>query len=107
MKRLGYSLLVLALGIGGAVPSADTSMAQQDRSAASAATAGFIAGAAVGAAVSGSRHSPQIIINGRPRPGPCRSYSPRAGFTCYPCQQACYRPNGAYAPNLTWTEFRR
>jgi hypothetical protein len=110
MRRLGYSLLLLALGVGGAVPTADTTLAQ--RRAAGAAAAGFIAGAAVGAAISGSRHSPQVIV---PDYGPRRpggggwgaSYSPRAGFTCYPRQQACYRPNGAYAPNLTWTEFRR
>jgi hypothetical protein len=79
----------------------------QDRSAVAAgAVAGAIAGAAVGAAISGSTHSPQIIVNGRP-PRPGASYSPRPGFTCYPRQQACYRANGAYAPNLTWTEFRR
>ena len=103
MRRFAYCLSLLALGVGGAIPSATTSMAQ-DRSAAAA--AGFIAGAAVGAAISGATHSPQIIVNGRP-PRPDASYSPRPGFTCYPRQQACYRPNGAYAPNLTWTEFRR
>jgi hypothetical protein len=104
MRRLGYSLLLLALGVGGAVPSAG--MAQDRSAVAAGAVAGAIAGAAVGAAISGSTHSPQIIVNGRP-PRPGASYSPRPGFTCYPRQQACYRANGAYAPNLTWTEFRR
>ena len=103
MRRLGSSLLLLALGVAGAVPPAGTALAQ-DRAAAAA--AGFIAGTAVGAAIGGATHSPQIIVNGRP-PRPGASYSPRPGFTCYPRQQACYRPNGAYAPNLTWTEFRR
>jgi hypothetical protein len=106
VRRLGYSLLLLALGIGGAIPTAYTTMAQRR---AAAAAGGFIAGAAVGAAISGSTLAPQIIVNnyGPTHPGGWASYSPRPGFTCDPRPQACYRANGAYAPNLTWTEFRR
>ena len=106
MSRLGFSLLLLALGAAAAAPPAGAASA---KSTAAAAAAGAIAGVAVGAAISGSTLPPQIIVNnyGPRRPGGWAAYSPKPGFTCYPRQQACYRANGAYAANLTWTEFRR
>lgn len=65
---------------------------------------GLIAGAAIGAVVSGALNHPKPIYPPRPPPPPPpwqQSFQPSAGVWCYPAQRACYRDNGAYAP--AWT----
>jgi hypothetical protein len=76
---------------------------------AAAIVGGIIAGAAIGAAVSGAvAHPQEIYVPGPgPRPGWADAFSPAPNVTCYGAQRACYRANGAYAPNWTWQVFSR
>jgi hypothetical protein len=69
---------------------------------------GIIAGAAVGAAIGSATLPKTIYVNpGPPRPVWGAAYSPKPGINCYPAQKACYKDNGAYAPQWTWRVYAR
>jgi hypothetical protein len=79
---------------------------------AGAVVGGLIAGAVIGAAVASAvQHPKKIYVNKPPPPPPpnpwANAFSPKAGVTCYPAQQACYNAGGAYNANWTWKVYAR
>jgi len=107
IRLLMMGILVPALCSAGLVGKAS---AKDDTAAV---IGGLIVGAAVGAAVSKKHKHPKTVYvptyvpvpAGGYGPAWADSFSPRQGVTCYPYQRACYKGNGAFAPNVTWNVF--
>jgi len=76
---------------------------------AGAVVGGLLAGAVIGAAVASAvKHPKKIYVKEPPPPSKwSNAYSPKAGITCYPVQQACYKANGAYNANWTWKVYAK
>jgi hypothetical protein len=100
-------LLAPALAIGMATPAPAANNT-------GAAIGGFIAGAAIGAAVASGARLPNTVYVPRPPPPPppgpnpwSNAFKPDPKVTCYPVQRACYRNDGAFAPAWTQRVFNR
>ena len=107
---LGAVLIAALASTSGAVGTSVPAAAKDNTGAI---VGGLIAGAVIGAAVaSGTKHPSNIYVNPRPAPPPkpnpwANGFSPRPGVNCYPSQHACYKADGAYAPNWTWKVYQR